>query len=178
MSQRLLLCNQIEFIIECVLTWGSCDKLHNVFPSHGGLNKKNEKKKKNFQKDFFCRKLCSCFEILLKFVIIGSGNGLVHQAITWANDDTVHWLIYASSGLVVIDVDSDMKCMVFCKKLRIRMSECLWVKLASCTEKTWYREISFWGWNNHIDGLVQDCSNSSALAMELLQSCTKPLICQ
>ena len=27
---------------------------------------------------------------------------------------------------------------------------------------------------NNIDGLVQDCSNSSALAMELLQSCTKP----
>ena len=29
----------------------------------------------------------------------------------------------------------------------------------------------------YIDGLVQDCSNSSALAMELLQSCTKPSIC-
>ena len=28
----------------------------------------------------------------------------------------------------------------------------------------------------HIDGLVQNCSNSSALAMELLQSCTKPSI--
>ena len=27
------------------------------------------------------------------------------------------------------------------------------------------------------DGLVHDCSNSSALAMELLQSCTKPSIC-
>ena len=27
-----------------------------------------------------------------------------------------------------------------------------------------------------IDGLVQDCSNSSASAIELLQSCTKPLI--
>ena len=26
------------------------------------------------------------------------------------------------------------------------------------------------------DGLVQDCSNSSALAMELLQSCTEPSI--
>ena len=25
-----------------------------------------------------------------------------------------------------------------------------------------------------INGLVQDCSNSSALAMELLQACTKP----
>ena len=28
----------------------------------------------------------------------------------------------------------------------------------------------------HLDGLVQDCSNSSALAMELLQSCTKSSI--
>ena len=27
-----------------------------------------------------------------------------------------------------------------------------------------------------IDGFVQDCSNSSAVAMELLQSCTKPSI--
>ena len=31
--------------------------------------------------------------------------------------------------------------------------------------------------NSDIDGLVQDCSKSSALAMELLQSCTKPSIC-
>ena len=28
----------------------------------------------------------------------------------------------------------------------------------------------------YIHGLVQDCSNSSALAMELLQSCAKPSI--
>ena len=28
---------------------------------------------------------------------------------------------------------------------------------------------------SRIDGLVQDCSNSSASALELLQSCTKPL---
>ena len=28
----------------------------------------------------------------------------------------------------------------------------------------------------YVDGLVQDCSNSSVLAMELLQYCTKPLI--
>ena len=28
----------------------------------------------------------------------------------------------------------------------------------------------------YIDGLVQDCSNSIALAMELLQSCAKPFI--
>ena len=30
--------------------------------------------------------------------------------------------------------------------------------------------------NVHIDGLMQDCNNSSALALELLQSCTKPSI--
>ena len=29
----------------------------------------------------------------------------------------------------------------------------------------------------HFDGLVQDCSNSFANALELLQSCTKPSIC-
>ena len=39
-----------------------------------------------------------------------------------------------------------------------------------------------WGPNNttsiliYIDVLMQDCSNPSVLAMELLQSCTKPLI--
>ena len=29
----------------------------------------------------------------------------------------------------------------------------------------------------HVDGLVQDCSNSSANTLELLQPCTKPLLC-
>ena len=31
--------------------------------------------------------------------------------------------------------------------------------------------------NDNFNGFVQDCSNSSALAMELLQPCTKPSIC-
>ena len=31
-------------------------------------------------------------------------------------------------------------------------------------------------YQDHTDGLVQDCSNSGALAMELLQSCSKPSI--
>ena len=30
--------------------------------------------------------------------------------------------------------------------------------------------------NTYIDGLAQDCGNSSALALELPQSCTKPSI--
>ena len=43
---------------------------------------------------------------------------------------------------------------------------CVWRHLAT----HWHKLIS----KHHVDGLVQDCSNSSALAMELLQSCTKP----
>ena len=31
--------------------------------------------------------------------------------------------------------------------------------------------------STHIDGLVQNCSNSGAFAMEILQSCTKPKMC-
>ena len=34
-----------------------------------------------------------------------------------------------------------------------------------------YKEVTL-----YIDALVQDCNNSSVLAMELLQSCTKSLI--
>ena len=37
-------------------------------------------------------------------------------------------------------------------------------------------EINFWNPSySHIDGIVQDCSNSIAKALELLQSCTKPM---
>ena len=39
------------------------------------------------------------------------------------------------------------------------------------------RIIAYW-LLYHIDDLVQDCSNSSMLAMELLQSYTKPSICR
>ena len=37
----------------------------------------------------------------------------------------------------------------------------------------WWNLLITSGWH-HINGIVQDCSNSNALAMELLQSCTKP----
>ena len=51
-----------------------------------------------------------------------------------------------------------------------------------CTMIISLLEIAFWTWNyswiKHINGLVQDCSNSIANALELLQSCSKPSICQ
>ena len=59
--------------------------------------------------------------------------------------------------------------------------------MARCHQASSHYELSqgqykFTNWDSfkkmfkHINGLVQDCSNSSALAMELLQSCTKPWI--
>ena len=38
------------------------------------------------------------------------------------------------------------------------------------------KNISWNRWSKYIDGLGQDCSNSSALAKQLLQYCSKPLI--
>ena len=58
-----------------------------------------------------------------------------------------------------------------------------WAPMA-CWAQTWHRIMSYKGHTlgkiwvpNHVDGLLQDCSNSSASAMELLQSCAKPSIC-
>ena len=47
---------------------------------------------------------------------------------------------------------------------------------AGRTQDTVHGLVS-WGVYKHTDGLVQDCSNSIALATGLLQSCTKPSIC-
>ena len=51
--------------------------------------------------------------------------------------------------------------------------------LYSVLQQSWSGDVLVSSYQSihHIDGLVQDCSNSSALAMELLQSCTKPSIC-
>ena len=46
-----------------------------------------------------------------------------------------------------------------------------WGLLTDCLSK-WQLGV----FQYHIDGLVQDCSNSIANALELLQSCTKPSI--
>ena len=37
-------------------------------------------------------------------------------------------------------------------------------------------ELCFYTGKKTFEGLVQDCSNSSANALELMQSCTKPSI--
>ena len=51
----------------------------------------------------------------------------------------------------------------------------IYIKHHNCSISTLH-EIWEAEFCSHINGLVQDCSNSSALVMELLQSCTKPSI--
>ena len=89
------------------------------------------------------------------------------------------------------------RCPIFCRpSLVTNASECTlkrrrwWLKLRrpltpTVSEKTWRNKWSVYifycmdwlGGNWNFDGLVQDCSNSSMLTMELLQSCIKPSIC-
>ena len=64
---------------------------------------------------------------------------------------------------------------ISCKFLCQRFSSLLYPVL----QQSWSGDVLVSSYQSihHIDGLVQDCSNFSALAMELLQSCTKPSIC-
>ena len=57
----------------------------------------------------------------------------------------------------------------------IQLKECVWQFYQVTCQMLGYqasRDLII----GYLDGLVQDCRNSSALAMELLQSCTKPSI--
>ena len=47
---------------------------------------------------------------------------------------------------------------------------------AFMSDKLWQSMEHMAATGLYIDGLVQDCSNSIANALELLQSCTEPLI--
>ena len=71
--------------------------------------------------------------------------------------------LYIESGTRYVSWDVNIKC---------------WV--AGENSPCWRQDICRPGISDeftcHIDGLVQDCSNSNALAMELLQSYTKPSI--
>ena len=102
-----------------------------------------------------------------KLTIIGSDNGLLpgqHQAIIWTNAG-----IFLIGPLRTNFSEMLIKIYIFWfKKMHLKMSSGIWwpyclglnVLKASAKDDN--------------DGLVQDCNISSALAMEILQSCTKP----
>ena len=62
-----------------------------------------------------------------------------------------------------------------------RFAKCYFIWLAAVLDSHKWEGppdtyITYHIYNVYIDGLVQDCSNSSALAMASLQSCTEPSI--
>ena len=59
------------------------------------------------------------------------------------------------------------------EKMTVSYQDCTLNLYPSITLRWCHPDIC---WPVYIDGSVQDCSNSSALAMESLQSCTKPSI--
>ena len=65
---------------------------------------------------------------------------------------------------------------MFHYRYSIAMLNCFKEKPNLCTVPTFIFLLQTWNCHPPIDGLEQDCSNSIANALELLQSCTKPSI--
>ena len=100
---------------------------------------------------------------MFNWVTIVAENGLSsvwHQAITWSNTDllSIHCLINKFEILFEIQF--------LLKKIHLQNVASKMIAILPRLQCV----------NQNTDGQVQDCSNSSALAMELLQSCTKPSI--
>ena len=101
--------------------------------------------------------VCSSGGPIWQYVSMASGSGLApngQQAITWTNDHPFHRCIYGHNDLNA--------------ELISRIKICIWIL---------YHPVLDAGWSDYINGSVQDCSISIALAMEILQSCTELLIC-
>ena len=113
--------------------------------------------------------------------IICSDNGLSpdrRQAITWTN---VGILLIGPLGTNFSEILIKIQTFSF-KKMHLKTSSakrrpfCFGLNVLISLSPD-LDVFTHQGWVMHINGLVQDCSNSSALAMELLQSCTDPAIC-
>ena len=76
------------------------------------------------------------------------------------------------------NISFDRKLVMVCQTQLMKFStlDCE-IRLNYICIHDWYASCFFIDLNHpHSDGLVQDCSTASALAMEILQSCTKPSI--
>ena len=75
--------------------------------------------------------------------------------------------IYNYGTIMILNHISTLRILLYC---RTQQFGCQYVNFGTVVISP---EIVF---GENIDGLVQDCSISIALAMEMLQSCTKPPI--
>ena len=109
--------------------------------------------------------------------IIGSDNGLLpgrHQAIIWTNAGI---LLTGPLGTNFNEILIEIHTFSL-KEMHLKMSSAKWRPFChSLNGLKWRKQILLqWQDTVYFDGLVQDCSNSIANALELLQSCTKPSI--
>ena len=100
-------------------------------------------------------------------------------------DDIFKWIFFNENVWILIKIS-----LKFVPKGPINkipagdkpLSEPMMVSLLThicVTQPQWVKKKTLQHYiSGHIDGLVKDCSISSALAMEILQFCTKPLICK
>ena len=117
-----------------------------------------------------------------KLTVIASNNGLSpgqHQAIIWNNDGILLiWPLGTSFSEILIVILS-----FSLKKMHLKMSSGKWWPFCLSLNVLIYHKqkdicLILANWCCiYIDGLMQDCSNTSALAKELLQFCTEPLTC-
>ena len=125
---------------------------------------------------------------------------MMHICVTrlqWIKGSISHKIIYAHVFVVVwcvlvITPVPEWIYVIHYKKFSWLLHHRLWdsQRIVPEPEKTWSIWVKSRGIHaqeaqqkqtmqiQHSDGLVQDCSIYSASAMEILLSCTKPLICQ
>ena len=92
-----------------------------------------------------------------------------HRFFSALQDYTILNAIYNQQRLLVF-LPALLEQEQFCQAYSNQLAQ-YWI---SCGMMPWFPLLPE---HHQINGLVQDCSISSALAMEILQSCTKPLKC-
>ena len=114
--------------------------------------------------------------VIFKLILVNDGWGIFCEI-------ALRWI----SMNLTDDKSTLVQVMAWCCQARSHyLSQC-WPRSLSpygFTRSQWVKirnffclSISIFASNEYINGLVQACSNSSALTMEILQSCTKPSIC-
>ena len=85
---------------------------------------------------------------------------------------TIAWLTVYTYAKNMKTYEKIMNMLLMIKK---KLIQCVYTEIGELSQC----QLRFGTMHNaqHIDGLVQDCSNFVANALALLQSCTKPSIC-
>ena len=138
-----------------------------------------------------------CLDLTPDIFIVTGDNICIAQNKVLRTSSWVHWIIGSTLGSWPHCVDCDgggvtqdwyITILSLCSQYLILQNHVLHqlnhlhIWLVSPQRRCVY--ICLWTGSHgncpsyHIDGLVQDCSISNALAMEILQSCTKPSICK